>query len=112
MIEYLCVLLCKVHPIKVLRYTTYIVQLISQSTFFYLQTSIIYNHDSEASLFKDKSVIMGGSLHTLPESKIKIGDISALMLENTPWPGRPFLFPDIETLLNLPASTLLLPLPL
>jgi hypothetical protein len=62
-------------------------------------TSVIYHNDIEASLFKDNSVIMGGSLHTLPDSKIIIGDISALMLKNTPWAGRRFLFPDIDTLL-------------
>ena len=60
--------------------------------------SIIYNQDPTAKLFKDKSLIMGGSLQPLGKNKFA-GDISAIILKNFPKIGRPFYTPDFDTAL-------------
>lgn len=60
--------------------------------------SVIYNEDQTAKLFKDKSLIMGGSLQSLGNG-IMVGDISAIMLKNFPKIGRRFSTPSFEVAL-------------
>ena len=57
--------------------------------------SAIYNEDPGAKLFKDKNLIMVGSLEQRPQG-ITVGDISAIMLHHYPKIGRGFSTPDIE----------------
>ncbi len=57
--------------------------------------SLIYNEDQTAKLFKDKNLIMGGSLKRL-DNGIAVGDISAIMLKNFPRIGRGFSTPSFE----------------
>lgn len=58
--------------------------------------SIIYNEDKKAKLFENKTLIMGGSLEEL-SSKVRGGDVSAIMLYNFPKIGRRFYTPDFQT---------------
>ncbi len=58
--------------------------------------SVIYDEDKKAKLFKNKTLIMGGSLEELSPS-IRAGDVSAIMLYNFPKIGRRFYTPDFET---------------
>ena len=60
--------------------------------------SIIYNEDASAKLFKDRSLIMGGSLEKISD-KVTVGDISAIILHHFPKIGRKFYTPDFETAL-------------
>lgn len=60
--------------------------------------SFIYNEDPMAKLFKDRSLIMGGSLESINDYQIA-GDISAIILNNFPKIGRRFYTPDFETAL-------------
>lgn len=59
--------------------------------------AIIYNDDPSAKIFRHKSIVMGGSLET--KGSVTIGDVSALLLGQMPWPGRPFYTPSMETAL-------------
>ena len=62
--------------------------------------SFIYNHNPQARLFADKTLLMGGSLEKYEENKnVLIGDVSALMISAMPPAGRPFFTPDFETAL-------------
>ncbi len=60
--------------------------------------NLFYHNRPNARQFECKSLLMGGSLDhfdTYPETLI--GDVSAIMMENMPYIGRPFFTPDIET---------------
>jgi len=59
--------------------------------------SILYKHNPDSKLFASKNLVMGGSLTYFDEnSKVKIGDISALMMDNMPSIGKPFHTPQME----------------
>jgi len=60
--------------------------------------SFIYNDDPKARLFADKSLIMGGSIETLPSGK-QAGDISGIIIKHFPKVGKRFYTPDFETAL-------------
>ncbi len=60
--------------------------------------SFIYDEDPEAKLFADRSLIMGGSIEKLSETKMA-GDISGVIIHHFPKIGRRFYTPDIETAL-------------
>ncbi len=63
-------------------------------------TAFIYHNDENASIFHNKSLIMGGSLHPFSENEnILVGDVSAIMINTIPFIGRPFYAPDFETAL-------------
>lgn len=59
---------------------------------------MIYNEDKSASLFKDRSLIMGGSIEKINDN-IHAGDISAIILHHFPPIGRRFYTPDFGTAL-------------
>ena len=60
--------------------------------------TLFYHNRPDARAFDGKSLIMGGSLSEFEHfSKTKIGDVSAIMMDNTPYVGRPFITPDLET---------------
>lgn len=62
--------------------------------------AILYQKMPDARVFADKSLIMGGSLSTFDENpEAHYGDVSAIMLHNMPFIGRPFYAPDFETAL-------------
>ncbi|MCB0640919.1 MAG: GH3 auxin-responsive promoter family protein, partial [Phaeodactylibacter sp.] len=59
--------------------------------------TIFYNQRPDARQFECKSLIMGGSLDPFPEyPKTMRGDVSAIMLQNMPWVGKPFVTPSFE----------------
>lgn len=63
-------------------------------------SSVFYHHNPEANLFGKKNVLLGGSPTNFEGyPKTIVGDVSAIMLHNMPWVGRPFVIPDLETLL-------------
>jgi hypothetical protein len=63
-------------------------------------TAFIYHNDEEASIFYNKSLIMGGTLHPYGDNPdILVGDVSAIMINTIPFIGRPFYAPDFETAL-------------
>ncbi len=62
-------------------------------------TSIIYQNDPEAEIFKKKSLIMGGSLSPYKDTDVMVGDISAIMIDRMPSVGKPFYSPCFETAL-------------
>ena len=60
--------------------------------------SLFYHNYPNARQFEGKSLLMGGSLSEFEHfSKTKIGDVSAIMMDNMPYIGRPFFTPDLET---------------
>lgn len=62
--------------------------------------SITYNDDPDCAIFWKKSLIMGGSLSKWKHNdKVKVGDISAILLHRMPAIGRPFYSPDFKTAL-------------
>lgn len=62
--------------------------------------ALFYHYFKGASLMKNHSMIMGGSLYPYAAyEKSKIGDVSAIMMYHLPSIGRPFFTPDIETAL-------------
>lgn len=62
--------------------------------------SITYHEDPESQIFWKKSLIMGGSLSNWKHNhKVKVGDISAILLHRMPAIGRPFYSPDFKTAL-------------
>ena len=62
--------------------------------------AITYHEDPECEIFCKKSLIMGGSLGNWKHNdKIKVGDISAILLHRMPAIGRPFYSPDFKTAL-------------
>jgi len=62
--------------------------------------SILYNDDPQSKIFNKKSLIMGGSLAKWEyNSKVWVGDVSAILLHRMPLIGRPFYTPDFHTAL-------------
>lgn len=62
--------------------------------------SILYHHKPDADNFAKKSLLMGGSIAPYaPYPKTKTGDVSAVMIYNMPFLGRPFYTPDFDTAL-------------
>lgn len=62
--------------------------------------SITYHEDPDCQIFWKKSLIMGGSLDKWKHNeKVKVGDISAILLHRMPAIGRPFYSPDFKTAL-------------
>jgi hypothetical protein len=62
--------------------------------------AVFYNHRPDARQFECKSLIMGGSLEPFTgHSKTMRGDVSAIMLRNMPWVGKPFVTPGPEVAL-------------
>lgn len=62
--------------------------------------ALFYQQRPDARQFECKSLIMGGSLEPFSENPNTIrGDVSAIMLRNMPWVGKPFVTPDLETAL-------------
>lgn len=60
--------------------------------------TLFYHNRMDARQFEMKSLLMGGSLSDFEDyPKTKIGDVSAIMMDNMPYIGRPFFTPDIET---------------
>lgn len=60
-------------------------------------TAFIYNREPKADIFRHKSLIMGGSLHSFPGNPdILVGDVSAIMIKTIPFIGRPFYTPDFS----------------
>ena len=59
--------------------------------------TVLYNHNPDIGIFRHKSLIMGGSLKSYDENpKAKIGDVSAIMLENMPRFAKSFNTPTFE----------------
>jgi len=62
--------------------------------------TLFYRNRPDARQFEQKSLVMGGSLERFaPHPKTMYGDVSAIMLYNMPYIGRPFYFPDFATAL-------------
>lgn len=62
--------------------------------------TLMYHNRPDARQFECKSMLMGGSLEPYaPYPKTMIGDVSAIMIHNMPFVGRPFFTPDFETAL-------------
>ena len=60
--------------------------------------AINYHEDPASQIFHKKSLVMGGSLSNWKHnSKVKVGDISAILLHRMPAVGRPFYSPDFKT---------------
>lgn len=59
--------------------------------------TMLYHHKPDLKLFRGRSLVMGGSLENNPyHPKTISGDVSALMINNMPWVGRPFYTPGLE----------------
>ena len=62
--------------------------------------AVTYHEDPDCQIFQKKSLIMGGSLSKWKhKDKVKVGDISAILLHRMPSVGRPFYSPDFKTAL-------------
>lgn len=62
--------------------------------------SLLYHNKPDARQFECKSMLLGGSLTTFDGySKSQFGDVSAIMMNNMPWIGRPFFTPSFEVAL-------------
>lgn len=62
--------------------------------------TLLYHNRPDARQFECKSMLMGGSLEPFqPYPKTMVGDVSAIMIHNMPFVGRPFFTPDFETAL-------------
>jgi len=56
-----------------------------------------FRNNPESKLFTGKSLIMGGSYSSLPRGdKIRVGDVSAVMMQNMSMLGNLFRAPDLE----------------
>ncbi len=58
-------------------------------------TSCIYNHQADANIFGKKNLLMGGSLKKLSNGK-RIGDVSAIMIDNLPEYTKRFYAPNFK----------------
>ena len=59
--------------------------------------TILHQIDPDIGIFRHKSLLMGGSIKPHPENtKSKVGDVSAIMMENMPAFAKPFLTPSFE----------------
>ncbi len=62
--------------------------------------TLFYHNRPDARQFEAKSMLMGGSLAPFPDyPKTMIGDVSAIMIRNMPYVGRPFFIPSFEVAL-------------
>jgi hypothetical protein len=62
--------------------------------------ALFYQRQPDARIFEGKTMIMGGSLERFqPFPATMYGDVSAIMIDNTPFVAKPFLFPDVRTLM-------------
>ena len=62
--------------------------------------TILYNWRNDAKVFERKNLVMGGSLSQYEGNPMTtFGDISAIMVYNMPFVGRPFYTPDFRTAL-------------
>lgn len=60
--------------------------------------SIFYHHNPDSQAFKERTILMGGSLSKFePFPQTTIGDVSAVMMHHMPYVGRPFVAPDLGT---------------
>jgi hypothetical protein len=60
--------------------------------------SILYHHNPASQAFKERTILMGGSLSQYaPFPETTVGDVSAIMMHHIPMVGRPFVAPDIGT---------------
>jgi len=60
--------------------------------------NLFYHNNPNARQFECKSLLMGGSLdHFEPYPSTMVGDVSAIIIDQMPYIGRPFFTPDIET---------------
>jgi hypothetical protein len=60
--------------------------------------SIFYHHHPNSQAFKDRTILMGGSLSKYePFPQTTVGDVSAIMMHHIPIIGRPFVAPDLGT---------------
>lgn len=62
--------------------------------------TLLYKGRDDARVFESKNLVMGGSLNNYEKNPMTTyGDISAIMLYNMPFIGRPFYTPDFRTAL-------------
>ena len=62
--------------------------------------AMIYHNNPESMIFHDRSLLMGGSIKSFDQkAETFVGDISAIMIKNMPYIGRPFYTPDFDTAL-------------
>ena len=62
--------------------------------------STLYHHRPDMQAFAKKSLIMGGSIEKFaPYPRTRTGDVSAVMIHQMPFIGKPFYTPDFETAL-------------
>ncbi len=59
--------------------------------------NLFYHNKPESKIFAGKNFLMGGTWDLYkPHLKTIYGDVSALMMKNMPWVGRPFFEPNFE----------------
>jgi len=56
--------------------------------------SMVYHEDPSCKIFEKKSTIMGGAI--AEKGEVKIGDVSAILVDKMHWAGRPFFTPSFE----------------
>jgi len=62
--------------------------------------AMVYQNNPESMIFHDRSLLMGGSIKPFnDQAGTFVGDISAIMIKNMPYVGRPFFTPDFDTAL-------------
>lgn len=62
--------------------------------------AMVYHNNPDSKVFQDRSLLMGGSLSRFDDNaNTYVGDISAIMIKNMPYVGRPFHTPDFATAL-------------
>ncbi len=60
--------------------------------------AILYHNLPEAKIFEYKNLIIGGTIYDYElNTDTKYGDVSAIMIHEMPFIGRPFYVPDFET---------------
>lgn len=60
--------------------------------------TMVYNQRPDTRIFADKSLLMGGTITAHPDNPaMRIGDVSAIMINEMPAIGRPFYTPDFKT---------------
>jgi GH3 auxin-responsive promoter len=62
--------------------------------------SIMYENNPNSLCFQEKTVLMGGSTVNFdPFPKTRIGDVSGIIMQHSPYLTRPFMSPDFDTLI-------------
>lgn len=60
--------------------------------------AMVYEQRSETRIFANKSLLLGGTIERHPDyGDQRVGDVSAIMINEMPAIGRPFYTPDFET---------------